>query len=452
MAGAVATAVELVRLPYAPRPLQRVIHAALDAHRFAAVVCHRRFGKTVLAVNHLIRAAMRCDKERPRFAYIAPTYRMGKAIAWDYLKHYVSPVDGVTVNESELRVDFPVNGAQIRIYGADNPDALRGIYLDGCVLDEYGLMASNLFSEVLRPLLADRKGWALFVGTPNGKNQFYDVVQTAQREPGWFYAAYRASETHLIDAHELSEARRVMSEDEYAQEFECSFEASVKGAIYAREVALAREQGRITVVPFDPSLLVSTDLDIGVDDAMSIVYSQTTPAGQIRVIDYDEVTGKGLDEFARLVRSKPYVYESHFAPHDIQVREWGGGARTRLDLARSMGLHFSIAPKVQSIAERIYAARSIFPLTWFDQSKCARLLECLQHYRWKERTVDPTGAALPVHDWASHGADTFGQLAYRNPRTAQKADLMAGAALRKAQQDADPFRWTTQERRGRGGY
>lgn len=450
MAGVAAP--ELVRLPYAPRPLQRVIHAALDAHRFAAVVCHRRFGKTVLAINHLIRAALRDPKERPRYAYIAPTYRMGKQIAWDYLKHYAGPVDGVTFNESELRVDFPLNGAQVRIYGADNPDALRGIYLDGCVLDEYGLMASNLFSEVLRPLLSDRKGWALFVGTPNGKNQFYDVVQTAQREPGWFHAAYRASETHLIDPRELEEARRVMSEDEYAQEWECSFEASVKGAVYAREVSLAREQGRIGVVPYDPALLVSTDLDIGVDDAMSIVYSQTTQTGQIRVIDYDEVTGKGLDEFARLLRDKPYVYEAHYAPHDIQVREWGGGARTRLDLARSMGLHLSIAPKVQAIADRIYAARSIFPLTYFDERKCARLLECLQHYRWKERTADATGNALPVHDWASHGADAFGQLAYRNPRTARKAEVLAGVALRRAQQDTDPFRWDVTERRGRGGY
>lgn len=447
MAGVAA---EIVRLPYAPRPLQRVIHSALDAHRFAAVVCHRRFGKTVLAVNHLIRAAMRSGLERPRFAYIAPTYRQGKAIAWDYLKHYALPVDGVAVNESELRIDFPLNGAQVRIYGADNPDALRGIYLDGCVLDEYGLMDQNLFSEVLRPLLADRKGWALFVGTPNGKNQFYDIVQTAKREKGWFFAEYKASETHLLDPDELQAARDVMTADEYAQEFECSFEASVKGAVYAREVAAAREQGRIGVVPYDPALLVSTDWDLGIDDAMAIVFSQVSPTGEVRIIDYYEHSGVGLDHYAKVLREKPYAYDTHYAPHDIAVRELTSG-RSRLETARSLGLHFAVSPRVQNIAERIYAARSIFPLSYFDANRCARLLECLQHYRWKERTQDATGNALPVHDWASHGADAFGQLAYRNPRTARKAQALVGKALRAAQKDNDPFTWQRSSA-GRGGY
>lgn len=428
---------KVVQIPYAPRPLQRVIHSALDAHRFAAVVCHRRFGKTVLAVNHLIRAAMRSKLERPRFAYIAPTYRQGKAIAWDYLKHYASVVEGVTVNESELRIDFPLNGAQIRIYGADNPDALRGIYLDGCVLDEFGLMDGNVFSEVLRPLLADRRGWALFIGTPNGKNQFYDIVQTAKREAGWFFAEHRASQTHLLDASELAAARAVMTDDEYAQEFECSFEASVKGAVYAREVALAREQGRVTVVPYDPALLVSTDWDLGVDDAMAIVFSQVTPAGEIRVIDYYEASGVGLDKCAQVLKEKPYAYEAHYAPHDIEVRELTS-ARSRLDLARSLGIFFTVGQRVQNVAERIYAARSIFPLTYFDGAKCVRLLECLQHYRWKAKAIDATGNALPVHDWASHGADAFGGMAYRNPRTSRKVQMLEKGALRKAQRDTDP--------------
>lgn len=439
---------KLVRIPYAPRPLQRVIHAALDAHRFAAVVCHRRFGKTVLAVNHLIKSAMRSGLERPRFAYIAPTYRQGKAIAWDYLKHYASVVDGVTVNESELRIDFPLNGAQVRIYGADNPDSLRGIYLDGAVLDEYGLMAPTLFSEVIRPLLSDRKGRALFIGTPNGKNQFYDIIQTAKREADWFFAEYKASQTHLIDAAELAAAKQVMSEDEYAQEYECSFEASVKGAVYAREVALAREQGRITVVPYDPAMLVSTDWDLGVDDAMAIVFSQVTPSGEIRLIDYYEASGVGLDKCAQVLREKPYVYDVHYAPHDIAVRELSS-ARSRLDVARGLGIFFTVGQRVQNVAERVYAARSIFPLTYIDQHKCARLVECLQHYRWKAQAADSTGNALPVHDWASHGADAFGGLAYRNPRTSRKAKRLEQATLRQAQRDTD----SDEARRGmvRGG-
>lgn len=393
---------------------------------------------------------MRSGLERPRFAYIAPTYRMGKAIAWDYLKHYAAPVDGVTVNESELRLDFGMNGAQVRIYGADNPDALRGIYLDGCVLDEYGLMDASLFGEVIRPLLADRKGWAFFIGTPNGKNQFYDVVQTAKSSKDWFFAEYKASATHLLDPAELVAAREVMTQDEYDQEFECSFEASVKGAVYAREIVAAREAGRITVVPYDPSLLVSTDWDLGVDDAMSIVFSQVTPAGEIRVIDYHEDSGPGLDHYAKVLREKPYAYDTHWAPHDIAVREMTSG-RSRLDIARGLGLNFAIGPKVQNVAERIYAARSVFPLVYFDGNRCARLVEALQHYRWKERATDATGNALPVHDWASHAADAFGGMAYRNPRTSRKADALAGKALKAAQKDNDPFTWN-RSRAGRGGY
>ena len=442
---------ELVRIPYAPRPLQRVIHAALDAHRFSAVVCHRRFGKTVLAVNHLQKCAMRSEKSRPRYAYIAPTYRQGKAVAWDYMKHYASVVDDVSVNESELRIDFGSNGAQIRIYGADNPDALRGIYLDGVVLDEYGLMDANLFSEVIRPLLADRKGWALFIGTPNGKNQFYDIVATAKREPGWFFAEYKASQTHLLDPEELRAARDVMTEDEYAQEFECSFEASVKGAVYAREVAKAREDGRVTRVPYDPALLVSTDWDLGVDDSMCIVFSQVTPAGEIRVIDYHEQAGLGLDECAKVLKQRGYAYEAHWAPHDITVRELTT-ARSRLDLARSLGINFSVGPKPPSVADRIYATRSIFPLTWFDGDKCGRLVEALQHYRWKAQAIDATGNQLPVHDWASHPADAFGGLAYRNPRTARKAEVLAGKALRQAQQDTRDRNVWQRPLVGRGGY
>lgn len=164
-------------IPYAPRKLQDQIHRGFAKFRYGVAVCHRRFGKTVLAVNHLQRAAVQCEKPRPRFAYIAPTYAQGKAIAWDYMKHYAAPIPGVRTNESELRIDYAANDAQVRIYGADNPDSLRGLYFDGAVLDEYGLMRPNFFPEVIRPTLADRKGWALFMGTPNGKNQFYDVAQ-----------------------------------------------------------------------------------------------------------------------------------------------------------------------------------------------------------------------------------------------------------------------------------
>ncbi|HMF11592.1 MAG TPA: terminase family protein, partial [Gemmataceae bacterium] len=177
----------VVELSYQPRELQAVIHAGMDAHRFGAVVCHRRFGKTVLAINHLQVAALECKRERPRFGFLAPFREQAKSIAWDYLAHYAAPIPGIEARVSELAVNYP-NGGQVRLFGADNPDALRGLYFDGIVLDEYGLMPPRIYTEVLRPALSDRQGWALFLGTPAGKNQFYDVVQQARTDPTWFFA------------------------------------------------------------------------------------------------------------------------------------------------------------------------------------------------------------------------------------------------------------------------
>ena len=296
----------VVEIPYAPRPLQRVLHEALWRHRFVVALCHRRFGKTVLAINHLIRAAAESTQDAPRFAYIAPTFAQGKQIAWDYLKRFTAPIPGVATNETELRVDLP-NGSQIRIYGADNPDRMRGIYLDGAVLDEYGLMPSRTFTEVVMPALIDRAGWAFFIGTPNGKNHFYDIVQQAESDPSWHLAVYKASETGLIPDAELARATSVMSPDEVAQEFECSFEASVRGAIYADALTQLRESGRICRVPYDPLLPVDTAWDLGVGDATAIWFSQTSPSGEVRMIDYLQDTGKGLPFYVAALKGKPYV-------------------------------------------------------------------------------------------------------------------------------------------------
>jgi len=231
-----------VLIPYEPRPLQRDIHHSLK--RWNVIVCHRRFGKTVLAVNELIRQAVECDKDRPRFAYLAPTYKQAKSIAWDYLKHYSRPIPGIKVNESELRIDYPW-GARIQLFGCDNPDALRGIYLDGVVLDEYAQMPSSLFGEVIRPALSDREGWALFIGTPKGHNAFHTLYNQACKDPGWFTAIYRASETGIVPPAELEDARKIMTEDEYEQEYECSWSAAIQGAIYGKHISEAEKEGRV---------------------------------------------------------------------------------------------------------------------------------------------------------------------------------------------------------------
>lgn len=399
----------VVTLAYQPRPLQADIHRGMDTHRFGGVVCHRRFGKTVLAINHLLIAALECKRERPRFGFIAPTYAQGKAIAWDYLMSYSAPIPGVKPLISELSISLP-NGSQVRIFGADNPDSLRGLYFDGVVLDEYGLMPPRIFSEVLRPSLSDRQGWALFLGTPAGKNQFYDVIQQARKDDTWFHAEFKASQTGYVLAEELVAARKDMTEDEYAQEYECSFEAAVKGAIYTKELSTLRSAGRICNVPYDPALPVETDWDLGVGDATAIIFSQSLRSGEVRIIDYHEASGEGFPYYARILSDKGYTYGRHYAPHDIAVRELGSG-KSRLEVAAGFGLRFDVTPRIHGVAgveveEGINAARLLLARCWFDQTRAAPLIEALMHYRRDYNQRLNEFKATPVHDWACVTGDT----------------------------------------------
>jgi hypothetical protein len=412
-------------------------------HRFGVLVCHRRFGKTVLGVNELQRGAVTCPKERPRFGYLAPTYRQGKAVAFDYMQHYADPIPGREVNQSELRIDYP-NGGQSRIYGADNPDSLRGLYFDGVVLDEYGLHPAKTYSEVIAATLVDRGGWALFQGTPNGKNQFYEIAQHAKAEVKkkgsvWFYAEYKASQTGLLDPHLLADAKANMTADEYAQEYECSFEAAVKGAIYAKELEAARANKRVTSVPYDPALPVDTDWDLGIGDAMAIWFSQSTRGGEVRLIDYYEASGEGFPHYVKLLREKGYAYGKHWAPHDIQVRELSSG-RSRQEVARAQGINFEITPRLHTsvggeVEEGIHALRMLFPRLWFDEEKCKAGLEALQHYRrdYNERLNE--FKATPVHDWASHAADAARGLAVRHQIPVERKRQRAAAMPTE-------FQWT----------
>ena len=355
----------VAQVPYQPRPLQREIGRLARTHRFGVLVCHRRFGKTVLGVNLNQQAALMCELERPRCAYIGPTYTQSKSVAWDYMQHYARPIPGTAFNQSELRVDYP-NGGQARIFGSDNPDSLRGLYLDRATFDEYGLHPAKTFTEVVGPCLVDRGGGAMFLGTPNGKNQFYEIARHAQAEEAagnsdWFYREYKASQTGLLDAAYLRAARAVMTEDEYQQEFECSFEASVKGSIYGKELSAAREAGRIGRVPYDPALPVDTDWDLGIGDAMAVWFSQSLRSGEVRLIDYHEASGEGFPYYVNILSQKGYVYGQHWAPHDIQVRELGSG-KSRLDVAAGFGLRFKVTPRITGregveVEEGIAAAR-----------------------------------------------------------------------------------------------
>lgn len=379
--------------------------------RWSIAVAHRRAGKTVACIQKLTKAALEFERPEGRFAYVAPLYNQAKDVAWAYLKRYAVSL-GCGVNESELRIDFR-NGARIRLYGADNPDRLRGLYLDGVVMDEYADMRPSVWGEIVRPMLADRRGWATFIGTPKGRNEFYDLWAHAQQDPEWFALMLRASETGLIAQAELDDAARNMTPEQYAQEFECSFDAAIIGAYYGKEIAQAERDGRVGVVEHDPSLPVYTAWDLGMGDSTAIWFFQVTP-GQVRFIDFAEDHGQGLAHYVALLNAKGYRYATDFVPHDARVRELGSG-RSRLETLVGMGRKPVIVPQL-SVMDGINAGRVTMPKVWFDAERCRDGIEALRQYRAEYDEKTRAFKDQPRHDWTSHAADAFryAALAYRD--------------------------------------
>lgn len=253
-------------IPYKPRKIWReTLHPALESHRFSVLVCHRRFGKTVGVINHMLKQAIICKHEAPRFAYVAPYRNQAKMIAWEYIKFYSSVIPRRKINESELYIELPTqhanrSGARIYVIGADHPDALRGGYFDGVILDEYAQIKKELWDEVIRPSLADREGWVCMIGTPKGQNQFYEMYQLALREPSWYSCLYRVDETNVIPKDELDDMMSGMSEMAIRQELYCDFSASASDIVITidmvtesckREILPSQVEGMPTVLGVD---------------------------------------------------------------------------------------------------------------------------------------------------------------------------------------------------------
>ena len=392
-------------IDYKPRDLMMPFHNRTK--RWSVVVAHRRFGKTVANVNELIRGALTCPKPEGRFAYVAPTFGQAKDITWNYLNRFSQGLgEG---NISELRFDY-LNGARVRLYGSDNINRMRGVYLDGVVLDEFGDQDPRVWTEVLRPALSDRKGWAVFIGTPRGKNHFHDMWETAQANPDeWFSLMLKASQTGILDEEELSSARQMMSAEQYAAEYECDFGSSIIGAYYSTQFAYLDENGRLGNFVWEPSLSVTTAWDLGIDDSTAIWFVQRL-GNEVRVIDYIENNGVGLDWYLKTMRDKPYLYERHIMPHDIEVREYGTG-KSRIETLQGMGINPSmikVLPRM-AVEDGIEAARMLLPKCWFNADATKAGVAALRNYR--RRFDNKRNIWLPCHDWSSHGADAFRYLA-----------------------------------------
>jgi phage terminase large subunit len=392
-------------IPYEPREAQLKIHQAVDETRFVVVVAHRRFGKTVAAINEAIKAAIKCPLDRPRIGYIAPTYSQAKRVAWDYLTHYTRPL-GATANIAELRVDFW--DRRIQLYGSDNPDGLRGQYFDLVILDEIADQNPKIWNEIIRPALADRKGKAIFIGTPKGQNHFKELRDRAETEPDWAMLEFRASETGIVAAEELQAAKREMGDDKYAQEFECSFHAAIEGSYYGKILNELETEGRYCEVKRDDLCKTYVAWDLGISDSTSIWVAQTV-GKEIRLIDYIENHGVGLDWYVRELTERGWLKAEHLLPHDVQVRELGTG-RSRLEVLQEAGLSCTVVPRL-GVADGIQAVRRMLPDCWFNVPQVKQGLECLRNYRREYDEKRNIFFDNPLHDWASHGSDAFRYLA-----------------------------------------
>lgn len=324
---------EVITIPYRPR--YPGVHEALDSHRFVVLVAHRRFGKTVLAVNHLIKQAATCIRERGSFAYVAPFRNQAKEIAWGYLKHYTAVIPGRAVNEGDLSLMLP-NGARIRVFGADNPDALRGLYFDGVVLDEVAQMKPEVWSEIIQPALADRKGWVLFIGTPKGVNLFSELYGYARQamdrssdryDPAWAALCYRVDETEALPADEVERLRRELSESAWRQEMLCDFSASADDTLIPIDLvaeACARRADQVDVAGMP--MIFGVDVARFGSDA-SVICSRRG------LVAFPPVVFRGLDNMELADRVAAEIAASH--PDAVFID--AGQGQGVIDRLRHMG-------------------------------------------------------------------------------------------------------------------
>ena len=426
----------VIEIAYAPRKWARPFHASFT--RFAVLVMHRRAGKTTAVLNHHQRAALDDNWEAQRLRYlepsfskaditellrgrkyghILPTLTQARAVAWGPLKYYASDIPGHKPNEQDMSITYPT-GNVVRLFGADNPDALRGHAFSGVSFDEYSQQPANIFGEVISKALADHLGYAVFIGTIKGKNHLWRTYQAGKDDAKWFAlwqdvdqslkteegATITAIRRAMQDDLELI-TKGLMTQEEFDQEWYLSETAAIKGAYYAKQLMLARKQRRITLVPHDAALKVHDVWDLGKGPNLVVGLFQRY-GREVRMIDREEADpGEAIPQMIVRLQRKPYVYGKHFAPHDIRATDLSTG-KTRLDTAHKLGWTFQVVPEV-SIDDGISAGRLMFDRCWFDEEKCQPFIDAIGQYRqeWDEKR----GAFrdVPYHDWTSHDADMY---------------------------------------------
>lgn len=412
-------------LPYRfePRSYQEQVFVADEQGIKRQIhVWHRRAGKDKTYLNF---CAMKAFERVGNYYYILPTYRQAKQIIWDgidangmrFMDHF--PPEAVSSkNESELRVEF-VNGSAFQLLGSDNIDRIVGVNPAGVVFSEFSLHDPRAW-DFYRPILNENNGWAIFNFTPRGKNNHATKLYNAVKDdPRWRVSLLTVDETRRDAPGESGERvvtpdmieqdrKEGMDEDLLQQEYYCNFSGVMTGNYYGRQMDEMMETKRVCDVPWNPSLRVFTVWDLGIADAMAVVFAQWD-GPMLNVIDYMEVRNEGLNYFAAELKRKSYVYANHYAPHDIRQRELTSG-KTRWELARDLGLDFRVVDSIP-LQDGINATRAILPLVRIDRTRCSRLIDCLTEYHKEYDQKRQEYRDSPLHNWASHGADAMRYLA-----------------------------------------
>jgi phage terminase large subunit len=394
----------MAALTYLPR--EQFIPFHNRTQRWAFMNTHRRAGKTVALANDLIYGALQCQLRKPQLAYVGPTFTQAKRIAWTYLKDYAEPFLAKPPQESELKLTLK-NDATIHVLGADNADALRGMYLDGTVNDEYAMFRPSVFSQVIRPALSDRNGWSVFASTPRGKNLFYETSKEAEKYPKeWYSLTLKASTSGIISLAELDALRRQMDPEEFAQEYECSFDAALKGAIYASEVDRLFAEERVRPGLYDPNLETHCVFDLGFTDSTVVIWWQVDPKTRARRIVRVRCTS-GVDIFHHIaaIHEFPGEVGEVWLPHDARAKNLQTG-KSVVEQFLSEGIKPRIVPN-HKIRDGISAARKVFPSVEISEDDTDELVEALKSYRREWNEDLGMFSERPVHDWSSHYADAF---------------------------------------------
>lgn len=443
----------VIRLPYnfAPRDYQIPVYEALDRGiKRAVMVWHRRAGKDLTALNYAVKSAY---QRVGIYYHFLPTYSQGKKIVWDGMDRegrrfldYIPKEIISNKNDSEMKLRLK-NGSIYQVVGVDNIDSIVGTNPIGCIFSEYSLQNPQAWSLV-RPILLENGGWALFCYTPRGKNHGFQLYEMARKNPKtWYCSRLAITDTFREDGRPVflasdveQEVAQGMDADLAQQEYYVSFEGPLQGSYYGKQLNATEKEGRIGNVPWEPNVQVDTWWDLGIGDAMAIWFTQSVH-NEIRVIDYLEASGEGLQYYAKELRAKDYVYGRHGFPHDAEVRELGTG-KSRKEVAESLGIKpIDIVPKLP-VEDGIGAVRAILARCWFDAKKCDQGLNALRSYtkEWDEKAK--CWKDRPAHDWSSHGADSFRYFAvgHREKRSMERPQT-------QAIMDFEPLTYTTQEPR-----